>query len=358
MCRGFGFCFRRITMIGHNGTPYTFNVQMPAARHCRREERLVQLFRIMNCVLRKRKESRRRNLQFHLPTAIALGTQLRLIQNDASYVSMQEIYDDYAFKHGMTHEDTILQFCDRQRQLHDPAIPRTDHRFIALKMEIIEEIQAKMLPETVLTNYMIRNMADSESLWLMRKQFAMQTAATAFLTYVCCLNNRAPSRFHISRKTGQMYMTEMLPSFVNGQPLFHSAEAVPFRLTPNMQHFITRVGVEGVVTSAATAIAHSLTLPEFDLASTLHLFIRDEILTWQNTYNKDKHSDVPLTAHVYKNVDQFIKRAELMGHIAEVSKDAKNSGGPAINHAMVTLISQATAPTLLASMSEQFQSWF
>lgn len=211
LCRGFGFCYRRITMIGHNGTAYTFNVQMPAARHCRREERLVQLFRIMNCVLRKRKESRRRNLQFHLPTAVALGTQLRLILNDSSYVSMQEIYDNYAFAHGMTHEDTILQFCDRQRQLHDPSIPRTDARFIQLKMEIIEEIQAKMLPENVLTNYMIKNMANSESLWLMRKQFAMQTAATAFLTYVCCLNNRAPSRFHISRKTGQMYMTEMLP---------------------------------------------------------------------------------------------------------------------------------------------------
>lgn len=224
LCRGFGFCFRRITMIGHNGTPYTFNVQMPAARHCRREERLVQLFRIMNCVLRKRKESRRRNLQFHLPTAVALGTQLRLIQNDSSYVSMQEIYDNYAFAHGMTHEDTILQFCDRQRQLHDPSIPRTDHRFINLKMEIIEEIQAKMLPETVLTNYMIRNMADSESLWLMRKQFAMQTAATAFLTYVCCLNNRAPSRFHISRKTGQMYMTEMLPCELQCSPQARTAQ--------------------------------------------------------------------------------------------------------------------------------------
>lgn len=211
LCRGFGFCFRRITMVGHNGTPYTFNVQMPAARHCRREERLVQLFRIMNSVLKKRKESRRRNLQFHLPTAVALGTQLRLIQNDSSYVTLQEIYDDYAFSHGMTHEDTILAFCDRQRQLHDPSIPRTDARYIQLKMEIIEEIQAKMLPENVLTNYMIKNMADSEALWLMRKQFAMQTAATAFLTYVCCLNNRAPSRFHISRKTGQMYMTEMLP---------------------------------------------------------------------------------------------------------------------------------------------------
>lgn len=215
LCRGFGFCFRRITMIGHNGTSYTFNVQMPAARHCRREERLVQLFRIMNCVLRKRKESRRRNLQFHLPTAVALGTQLRLIQNDNSYVSMQEIYDEYAFSQGMTHEDTILAFCDRQRQLHDPAIARTDPRYIQLKMEIIEEIQAKMLPENTITNYMIKHMADSESLWLMRKMFAQQTAATAFLTYVCCLNNRAPSRFHLSRRTGQMYMTEMLPCKFN-----------------------------------------------------------------------------------------------------------------------------------------------
>lgn len=46
--RGHGHCFRRIIMVGSNGSHYTFNVQMPAARHCRREERLTQLFRIMN----------------------------------------------------------------------------------------------------------------------------------------------------------------------------------------------------------------------------------------------------------------------------------------------------------------------
>jgi transformation/transcription domain-associated protein len=46
--RGHGHCFRRISMVGSNGSLHTFNVQMPAARHCRREERLTQLFRIMN----------------------------------------------------------------------------------------------------------------------------------------------------------------------------------------------------------------------------------------------------------------------------------------------------------------------
>lgn len=54
-------------------------------------------------------------------------------------------------------------------------------------------------------------------------------------------------------------------------------EAVPFRLTPNMQHFITRAGIEGVVTAAATALSRSLSPPEFDLAGTLSLFIRDEV---------------------------------------------------------------------------------
>jgi transformation/transcription domain-associated protein len=175
----------------------------------------------------------------------------------------------------------------------------------------MEDIQAKMVPETVLSNvsaskglgsssmltmwqYMIQAMTSSESLWLMRKQFATQTATMMFLTYFCCLSSRTPSRFHFSRKTGLMYMTEILPgesmssallaghtdpasAFASGQPIIASSEHVPFRLTPNMQHFITRVGIEGVVTSCVTAIAKSLTVPEFDLGGTLSLFVRDEV---------------------------------------------------------------------------------
>jgi transformation/transcription domain-associated protein len=69
----------------------------------------------------------------------------------------------------------------------------------------------------------------------------------------------------------------LIIAFATGHPLIQSSESVPFRLTPNMQNFITRVGIEGVVTAATTAIARSLTIPEFDLAGTLALFIRDEV---------------------------------------------------------------------------------
>jgi transformation/transcription domain-associated protein len=46
--RGHGFCYRRIIMMGTDGLTHSFAAQLPAARHCRREERLTQLFRIMN----------------------------------------------------------------------------------------------------------------------------------------------------------------------------------------------------------------------------------------------------------------------------------------------------------------------
>lgn len=120
--RGLGHCFRRITMIGSNGSSHTFVVQMPAARHCRREDRLTAFFRIMNSVLAKRKESRRRNLQFHVPTAVAFAHQLRLVRSDSTYVSMQDILDDHNRKKNMSREDSTMMFYDRLKQLYDPSM--------------------------------------------------------------------------------------------------------------------------------------------------------------------------------------------------------------------------------------------
>lgn len=58
---------------------------------------------------------------------------------------------------------------------------------------------------------MIRTMDGPVELWRMRKQFALQVASSAFMTYVLCLSSRVPARFHLSRATGQIAMSELLP---------------------------------------------------------------------------------------------------------------------------------------------------
>src|SRR5271156_2118658 len=46
--RGTGISYKRLTFRGHDGSLHPFAVQYPAARHCRREERIQQLLRMFN----------------------------------------------------------------------------------------------------------------------------------------------------------------------------------------------------------------------------------------------------------------------------------------------------------------------
>ena len=61
----------------------------------------------------------------------------------------------------------------------------------------------------------MRTMSTPDELWRMRKEFALQLAATSFMTFFICLGSRLPSRFHWSRATGQIAMSEVLPGKVS-----------------------------------------------------------------------------------------------------------------------------------------------
>ena len=59
---------------------------------------------------------------------------------------------------------------------------------------------------------MMRTMEGPSELWRMRKQFTLQLAGVSFMSYVFCITSRLPGRFHLSRATGNIAMSEMLPS--------------------------------------------------------------------------------------------------------------------------------------------------
>jgi transformation/transcription domain-associated protein len=117
LVRGIGVCHRRLKIRGHDGSVHPFAIQHPAARHCRREERILQLFRTFNGSLSKRKESRRRNLNFHLPLMIPLAPHIRMVQDDATYISLQGIYEDHCRKSGMSKDEPVLFTMDKMRAL-------------------------------------------------------------------------------------------------------------------------------------------------------------------------------------------------------------------------------------------------
>jgi transformation/transcription domain-associated protein len=58
--------------------------------------------------LGRKKESRKRNLHFHLPAIVSCSSTLRLLQNDSSYVSFNDIYERHCRDTSISREDPIL----------------------------------------------------------------------------------------------------------------------------------------------------------------------------------------------------------------------------------------------------------
>ncbi|KAL6299677.1 atypical/PIKK/TRRAP protein kinase [Sparassis latifolia] len=365
-CHTHGYYWRRITIHGNDHSKTSFAIQLPSGRHCRREERVMQLFRTFNAVLYRKKEGRKRNLQFHLPAAVSCGPNVRLMQNDASYITLADIYDQHCEDSGIAPEDPSLVVGERMKvtlreykQRHGKLPSQSEYH--TLKMSLLDEVTKKVAPEDILTRYMIRTMDGPGELWRMRKQFTLQLCATSFMTYVLCLTSRTPTRFHLSRTTGQMAMSELLPGITSHGPFFASGETVPFRYTPNMQHFIKPILGDGVLASGIMAIGRCLTEPEYDLEQQLYLFTRDEVMTWMHSHGKPWTTDLSFRDNVTSNIGVVVKRAEAMACRAERDEGVPTGPSASMHTVLQTvmkMIADATNPAKLAVMQDNYVPWF
>ncbi|KNZ81468.1 Transcription-associated protein 1 [Termitomyces sp. J132] len=364
-CRSSGVCWRRFTLYGSDNSRIAFAVQLPGYRQYRREDRVSQLLRTFNSALSRKKESRKRNLHFHLPAAVSFSPLVRLVQMDASYIPLGDIYDRHCNAIGISREEPILYSGEKVKKVlkefrQSTLRQLTKTEYLTLKKDIYDEVTVKMVPEDLITRYMISTMANSDELWRMRKQFTLQIASTAFMTFVLCLSSRHPHRFHVSRSTGLIAMSELLPGVSNVMPLFATNDVVPFRFTPNMQHFVGPIYIEGLITSGILAIARSLTEPEFELEQSLCLYSRDEVNSWMAMRNQPWQADGIFKQSVSANIEGVVKRAESMACKLEREQSINNGnlGTVPVIQTITNLISSATNPIQLAKMGEMYHPWF
>ncbi len=357
--RTIGVCHRRLKIRGHDGSIHPFAVQHPAARHCRREERILQLFRIFNGVLVKRKESRRRNLTFHLPIMVPVTPHIRLVQDDASYVSLQGIFEDHCRRHGMNKDEPVLFTIEKLRALTDMkgAVSVTElkpsdimtnifneqkyaDQSSNFRMEAFTAIQERWVPSHVVLEYFQATYPSFSDFWLFRRQFSYQFASLTFMTYIMHMNNRYPHKLSIARATGNIWGSELIPAMAAGKAFFHNPEPVPFRLTPNLQTLMGPIAMEGIFSCAIMAIARCLTEPEFELEQQLSIFIRDEMFFWFTQQHRGGLQDNQLRETVQVNSDIVVKKA--------VSLAQPPVGNLPANQTVIDLISKAVNPQNLA----------
>ncbi|KAF1346069.1 hypothetical protein BDV97DRAFT_424127 [Delphinella strobiligena] len=380
LVRGVTGCHRRLTIRGHDGSVHPFAIQHPAARHSRREERILQLFRIFNSILAKKKESRRRGLLFHLPLMVPLSPNIRMVQDDASYISLQGIYEDYCRRNGINKDEPVLFAIEKLRQLTPAKPDQAAH----IRLETFNAIQEKYVPNNVVHDYFVQTYPSFDALWLFRRQFSSQLAALTFITFTMHMTTRYPHKMNIARGTGNIWGTEFTPAMAAAKPFFHNPEPVPFRLTPNLQTLMGPIHTEGIFVCALMAIARCLTDVQATSASTtaptpnpgtqpasnsqtpgtagtnvdhnndldgqLSVFIRDEMNFWSLQQHKNPSKDGELRETVQRNADSIVNKAILL------AREPLANNLPA-SQSVLDLVAKATEPRNLCATDPLWMAW-
>ncbi|KAK0615854.1 hypothetical protein B0T17DRAFT_510419 [Bombardia bombarda] len=350
---------RRLKIRGHDGSIHAFAVQHPAARLCRREERILQLFRQLNQTLSSKKESRRRDLQFTLPLMVPLAPHIRIVQEDTSYVTLQGIYEDHCRRNGIPKDEPVLFTMEKLRGLVDnkgpvswqPALSQgvisdkvsqkpPDHAVTA-RLEVLTAIQEKWVDHRVALNYFTAVFPDTAEFWLFRRRFSYQLAALTFMTYILHIDKRWPHKINIARGSGNIWGSELLSYMSPNRPFFHNPEPVPFRLTPNLQTLMGPLATEGIFSCSIMAIARCLAEPELQLEHALTLFVRDEMMHWFTSSHRTLNlTETQLRETVQANSEMIVKKA--------VSLAQAPVGNLPANQTVIDLVGKAVNPMNLA----------
>ncbi|KAG5815184.1 hypothetical protein H9Q74_011815 [Fusarium xylarioides] len=341
LVRSISASYRRIKMRGHDGSIHKWAIQHPAARHCRREERILQLFRSLNQTLGRKKESRRRDLQFTIPIMVPFAPHIRLVQEDTSYTTLQGVYEDHCRNMGMSKDDPVLFTMEKLRGALESKSSNKPEQAATARLEVFNAIQEKWVPSTVAIEYFQKVFPQFAEFWLFRRQFSYQLAALTFITYIMYMHNRYPQKINISRATGKVWGSEMMSYMSANKPFFHNPEPVPFRLTPNLQTLMGPLATEGIFACSLMAIARCLTEPEYELEHALTLLVRDEMLFWfTGSHRNGVITEGQLRDSVQVNSESIVKRALSLAH--------SPVGNLPANQTVIDAIAKAVNPMNLA----------
>uniref|UniRef100_UPI00358FE8D5 transformation/transcription domain-associated protein-like isoform X3 n=1 Tax=Myxine glutinosa TaxID=7769 RepID=UPI00358FE8D5 len=342
---------RRLYIRGHNGRLYPYLVMNDAClTESRREERVLQLLRLLNPCLEKRKETAKRHLLFTVPRVVAVSPQMRLVEDNPSSLSLLEIYKQRCARKGLQHDNPISRFYDRLVTVQARGT-QVSHQVLR---DILKEVQANMVPRGMLKEWALQTFPNSTDYWTFRKMFTLQLALLGFVEFVLHLNRLNPEMLQIVQDTGQLSVAYFRFDINDATGDLDANRPVPFRMTPNISEFLTPIGVSGPLTASMIAVARCFAQPSFKVDGILKAVLRDEIVGWQKKTAEDGGAagGPPETMDSQQLVTLLQKAAGAV--LARLHSLAVFDGAES---KVTTLVAAANSPDNLCRMDPAWHPW-
>ncbi|KAK9754069.1 FAT domain [Popillia japonica] len=266
---------RRLYIRGHNGKIYPYLVVNDSGlADARREERVLQLLRMLNHYLGKQKETSRRFLHYTVPRVVAVSQQIRLVEDNPASISLLDIFKKGCSKLNIEHDGPIHHYYEKLANVQSRGI-KASHQ---VYREILKSVQTNMVPRTMLKQWAVATFPSATDYWHFRKMFTLQLALACFAEYVLHLTRLNPDMMYLHQDCGLVNIAYFKFDVDDSTGELDTTRPVPFRLTPNIVEYLSAIGISGPLTASMIAAARCFVYPNFKVQAIMRPILRDEMV--------------------------------------------------------------------------------
>ncbi|XP_044280098.1 DNA-dependent protein kinase catalytic subunit isoform X2 [Varanus komodoensis] len=279
---------KRIIIRGSDEQEYPFLVK--GGEDLRQDQRIEQLFDVMNIVLLRDAACSQRNMQLKTYQVIPMTTRIGLIEWLENTCTLKEFLlksmseqekSDYSSPSGpyTDYSDWLTKMGGTKATLRYTLMFQR-----ASRTETVTSFQRreKRVPEDLLRRAFVKMSTTPEAFLSLRYHFASSHALMCISHWIVGIGDRHLSNFMISMETGGMVGIDFGHAFGSATQFLPVPELMPFRLTRQFINLMLPMKESGLVCSV---MVHSLKAYRVDqdiLINTMDIFVKEPSLDWKN----------------------------------------------------------------------------
>ncbi|XP_061454380.1 DNA-dependent protein kinase catalytic subunit isoform X2 [Rhineura floridana] len=279
-----------IIIRGSDEREYPFLVK--GGEDLRQDQRIEQLFDVMNTVLSRDAACSQRNMQLKTYQVIPMTTRLGLIEWLENTCTLKEFllknmseqekndynspkgpradYNDWLSKMAERNTSNITRYISMYKRASRTETVMSFHR------------RQSRVPEDLLRRAFVKMSTTPEALLSLRSHFASSHALMCISHWILGIGDRHLSNFMISMKTGGMVGIDFGHAFGSATQFLLVPELMPFRLTRQFINLMLPMKESGLIYNV---MVHSLRAYRVDqdfLINTMDVFVKEPSLDWKN----------------------------------------------------------------------------
>lgn len=177
----------------------------------------------------------------------------------------------------------------------------------------------ELVSSDVLRSFVHALLQNKDELFVFRKRFTQSVGLLGLLNYILSMADINPSKLLLSTETGLLSQLELKPSYNASTLSLDFVERVPFRLTRNIESLVGPFGRLGVLPGVMLSLVRCLRKHQDHLASSLCLFIRDDITALHGQRRQNAGSPTDGRGHGKKTGVSSLAQVQALKEITEAN---------------------------------------